>query len=167
METIFFKGTPCHTYGNIPAVGTKAPCFNLVAKDLSEVKCSDFEGKRVVLNIFPSLDTPVCAASVRRFNQEAANLDNTVVVCVSMDLPFAMGRFCTTEGLENVVVASAFRSPMFSQKYGLQIVDGPLAGLLARAVIVMDENHDIIFSDLVEEITNEPDYKAAIKVLKS
>ncbi|MBO4942907.1 MAG: thiol peroxidase [Muribaculaceae bacterium] len=166
MQTIFFQGTPCHTYGNIPAVGTKAPAFILAGKDLNEVKLSDFEGKRVVLNIFPSLDTPVCAASVRRFNKEVTELDNTVVVCISMDLPFAMGRFCTTEGLDNVVVASAFRSPIFVEQYGMQIVDGPLAGLLARAVIVLDKDHKVIFSDLVEEITNEPDYKGAISVLK-
>lgn len=166
METVYFQGTPCHTYGQIPAVGTQAPGFNLAGKDLGEVRLSDYEGKRVVLNVFPSLDTPVCAASVRKFNQEAAGLENTVVVCVSMDLPFAMGRFCTVEGIENVTVASAFRSPVFSQEYGLQIVDGPLAGLLARAVIVLDENHKVIYSDLVEEITNEPDYKGAISVLK-
>ena len=166
METIYFKGTPCHTYGNIPAVGTKAPCFNLVTKDLTDIRCNDFPGKRIVLNIFPSLDTPVCAASVRRFNQEAAGLTDTAVVCVSMDLPFAQGRFCAAEGIENVIVASAFRSPTFSQQFGLQIVDGPLAGLLARAVIVLDENHKVIFSDLVEEITNEPDYEGAISVLK-
>lgn len=166
MQTIFFKGTPCHTYGEIPAVGTEAPGFNLTGKDLNDVRLSDFDGKRVVLNIFPSLDTPVCAMSVRRFNKEAAYLDNVAVVCISMDLPFAMNRFCTTEGIENVIVASAFRSAMFAQNYGLQMVDGPLAGLLARAVIVMDENHRIIFSDLVEEITHEPDYKGTISVLK-
>lgn len=166
MQTIYFQGTPCHTYGNIPAVGTKAPGFILAGKDLNEVKLSDYDGKRVVLNIFPSLDTPVCAASVRRFNKEAAELDNTVVICISMDLPFAMGRFCTVEGLENVTVASAFRSPIFVEQYGMQIVDGPLAGLLARGVIVLDKDHKVIFSDLVEEITNEPDYKGAISVLK-
>ncbi len=166
METIYFKGTPCHTYGNIPAVGTKAPCFNLVTKDLTDIRCQDYAGKRVVLNIFPSLDTPVCAMSVRRFNKEAADLDNTAVICVSMDLPFAQARFCAAEGIENATVASAFRSPTFSQQYGLQIVDGPLAGLLARAVIVLDEDHRVIFSDLVEEITNEPDYEGAISVLK-
>ncbi|MBD5177491.1 MAG: thiol peroxidase [Bacteroidales bacterium] len=166
METIYFKGEPVHTYGMIPAVGTKAPCFNLVSKDLKEIRCTDYEGKRVVLNVFPSLDTPVCAASVRRFNQEAAALDNTAVINVSMDLPFAMSRFCVTEGIENVEAASAFRSPMFGQQYGLQMVDGPLAGLLARAVIVLDENHNVIFSDLVEEITHEPDYEGAISVLK-
>lgn len=166
MQTIFFKGTPCHTYGEIPAVGTEAPGFDLTGKNLNDVRLSDFDGKRVVLNIFPSLDTPVCAMSVRRFNKEAADLDNVAVVCISMDLPFAMNRFCTAEGIENVIVASAFRSAMFAQNYGLQMVDGPLAGLLARAVIVMDENHRIIFSDLVEEITHEPDYKGAISVLK-
>ncbi len=166
METIFFKGTPCHTYGNIPAVGTKAPAFNLVTKSLEEIQLSDYDGKRVILNIFPSLDTPVCAASVRRFNEEAVRLENTAVVCVSMDLPFAQSRFCTAEGIDKLEVASAFRSPVFAQNYGLQIVDGPLAGLLARAVIVLDEKHDIIFSDLVEEITNEPDYKGALSVLK-
>lgn len=166
METIYLNGTPCHTYGNIPAVGTKAPCFNLVDKDLKEIRCSDYAGKKVVLNIFPSLDTAVCAMSVRRFNQEAASLPDTTVICVSMDLPFAQKRFCTAEGIENVEVASAFRSPTFSQQFGLQIVDGPLAGLLARAVIVLDEDHNVIFSDLVEEITNEPDYKGALSVLK-
>ena len=153
METIYFKGTPCHTYGNIPAVGTKAPCFNLVNKDLAEISCSDYTGKRVVLNVFPSLDTPVCATSVRKFNQMAAAMDNTAVVCVSMDLPFAMNRFCTAEGLDNVVVASAFRSPGFAQDYGLQIVDGPLAGLLARCVLILEKDRTVIYRDLVNEIT--------------
>lgn len=165
METIYFKGQPCHTYGTLPRVGEKAPCFTLVRPDLTEVHCSDFRGKRVVLNIFPSLDTAVCAASVRRFNQEAAKLKNTAVLCVSMDLPFAAGRFCTAEGIENVTVASAFRSPVFAQKYGLQMVDGPLAGLLARAVIVLDEDRNVIYSDLVEEITEEPKHEEAIEVL--
>lgn len=165
METIYFKGQPCHTYGTLPRVGEKAPCFTLVRPDLTEIHCSDFRGKRVVLNIFPSLDTAVCAASVRRFNQEAAKLKNTAVLCVSMDLPFAAGRFCTAEGIENVTVASAFRSPVFAQKYGLQMVDGPLAGLLARAVIVLDEDRNVLYSDLVEEITEEPKYEEAIDVL--
>ncbi|MDE7153540.1 MAG: thiol peroxidase [Muribaculaceae bacterium] len=166
METIYFKGTPCHTYGTMPAVGTKAPCYHLTAADLKEISCSDFEGKRVVMNIFPSLDTAVCAMSVRRFNQEAAALDNTVVLCVSMDLPFAMSRFCVAEGIENVIPASAFRSPTFPQQYGLQMVDGPLAGLLARAVIVLDTDRKILYEELVSEITHEPDYDAAIRVLK-
>ncbi|MDE5642690.1 MAG: thiol peroxidase [Muribaculaceae bacterium] len=166
METIYFQGAPCHTYGTVPAVGEKAPCFNLVNKDLKEISCLDYRGKRVVLNVFPSLDTPVCAASVRRFNQEAASLENTVVICVSMDLPFAASRFCTAEGIENLEVASAFRSPLFAQKYGLQIVDGPLAGLLARAVIIIDAEGKVEYVDLVSEITNEPDYKAALAFMK-
>lgn len=166
METVYFNGTPCHTYGSVPAVGTKAPCFNLTGKGLNEVSCKEFEGRKVVLSVFPSLDTPVCAASVRRFNKEAAGLDNTAVVCVSMDLPFAMGRFCTAEGIGNVTVASAFRSPQFAQDYGLLLVDGPLSGLLARAVIILDENRNVIFRDLVSEITGEPDYEAALSALR-
>lgn len=166
METVFFKGTPCHTYGTVPGIGETAPCYHLSGQDLSEIICTDFAGKRVVLNIFPSLDTEVCARSVRRFNEEASKLDDTVVICVSMDLPFAMGRFCTLEGLKNVLFGSAFRSPLFGQKYGVQLVDGPLAGLLTRFVLVLDENRRVIFRDLVEEITNEPDYEAALKVLK-
>ena len=166
METIYFKGTPCHTYGNLPAVGEKAPCFTLVTPELKEIHCNDFPGKYIVLNIFPSLDTAVCAMSVRRINEEASSLKDTVVLCVSMDLPFAAGRFCSAEGIRNVIPASAFRSPMFAQKYGLQIVDGPLAGLLARSVVVIDENRKVIYAQLVEEITEEPDYRAVINVLK-
>lgn len=165
METVFFKGQPCHTCGTLPSIGETAPCFHLTGKDLSQILCTDFTGKRVVLNIFPSLDTEVCAMSVRRFNQEAAKHKDVVVICVSMDLPFAMGRFCTTEGIENLIVASAFRSPLFGQKYGVQLVDGPLAGLLTRAVLILDENRRVIYRDLVEEITNEPNYDGAIKVL--
>ncbi len=150
----------------MPSAGEKAPCFTLVDPDMKELRCSDYCGRRVVLNIFPSLDTPVCAASVRRFNQLAASLDNTSVLCVSMDLPFAAKRFCSAEGIEGVTAASAFRSPMFCEKYGLEIVDGPLAGLLARAVIILDEDRKVIYSQLVGEITDEPDYDAAISVLK-
>ena len=166
METIYFKGQPCHTYGTLPAAGEIAPCYHLAGTGLNQIQCSDYVGKRVVLNIFPSLDTEVCARSVRRFNEEAAALDNTVVICVSMDLPFAMGRFCTLEGIKDVEFASAFRSPLFAQKYGVQICDGPLAGLLARAVIILDEDRRVIYRELVEEITNEPDYDAALAVLK-
>lgn len=166
METIFFKGTAVKTCGNVPVASEKAPAFRLVGKDLNEITGQSFAGKRIVLNVFPSLDTPVCAASVRRFNSEAAKLDNTVVVCVSMDLPFAMSRFCTAEGIDGVVTASAFRSPEFGKDYGLTMIDGPLAGLLARAVLVIDEKGNVIYSDLVEEITNEPDYKGAIYALK-
>lgn len=167
METIYFKGTPCHTYGTLPYVGDKAPCYHLVTPELKEITCEEYDGKRVVLNIFPSLDTAVCATSVRRFNKEAAELENTVVLCVSMDLPFAAKRFCTAEGIENVTAASAFRAPLFAQKFGVMIVDGPLAGLLARAVLVLDEDRNVIYRQLVEEITDEPDYQAAIDVLKN
>ncbi len=166
METVFFKGQACHTSGMLPTIGETAPCFHLAGPDLSQVLCSDFSGKRVVLNIFPSLDTEVCARSVRKFNEEAASLKDVAVICVSMDLPFAMGRFCTVEGIKNVLFGSAFRSPLFGQKYGVQLVDGPLAGLLTRAVIILDDNRRVIFRDLVEEITNEPDYAAALKVLR-
>lgn len=166
METIYFKGTPCHTYGVMPSVGQEAPCFHLSGPDLSAVTCNDFKGRRIVLNIFPSLDTEVCARSVRRFNEEAAGLPDTTVICVSMDLPFAMGRFCTLEGIKNVVFGSAFRSPLFGQKYGVQLCDGPLAGLLARAVIIIGTDRKVIYRELVGEITNEPDYEAALSVLK-
>lgn len=167
METIYFKGQPCHTYGTIPYVDTPAPCFHLTGRDLSQVQCLDFKGKNVVLNIFPSLDTEVCARSVRRFNEEAAHIKDTAVICVSMDLPFAMSRFCTAEGIENVITASAFRSPLFAQKFGVMLVDGPLAGLLARAVIIIDRERRIVYRELVEEITHEPDYEAALRVLRS
>lgn len=166
METVYFQTTPCHTYGTVPAVGTTAPEFDLVSADLAPVNNHEYRGKRLVLNIFPSLDTAVCAMSVRRFNAEAAKMDNTAVLCVSMDLPFAAKRFCTAEGIENLTVASAFRSPRFGQEYGVQLVDGPLAGLLTRCVLILDENGKVIFRDLVDEITHEPDYEAALNVLK-
>lgn len=166
METVYFQGKPYHTYGSLPEVGEKAPCFTLVSSDMKELRCSDYKGKRVVLNIFPSIDTGVCAASVRRFNQLASEMYNTSILCVSMDLPFAAGRFCAAEGIKNVTTASAFRSPMFAEKYGVQIVDGPLAGLLARAVIILDEDRNVIYRQIVEEIAEEPDYNAALEVLK-
>ena len=166
METIYFKGTPCHTAGTLPKVGEKAPGFTLITPELKEISDMDFQGKRVVLNIFPSLDTPVCAASVRRFNQEASSLDNTVVLCVSMDLPFAAGRFCEAEGLKDVIPASAFRYPDFAQKYGVEMVDGPLAGLLARAVVILDGNRNVEYVELVQEVTEEPHYDEALEVLR-
>lgn len=166
METVYFKGTPCHIYGTTPKVGEKASCYHLVTGDLKDISCMDFEGKTVVLNIFPSLDTPVCAASVRRFNQEAAKLDNVSVICVSMDLPFAMTRFCSANDIKDVTVASAFRSPLFGEKFGVQLVDGPLAGLLTRAVFILDGQRNVRYTDVVEEITNEPDYDGAMYVLK-
>lgn len=150
----------------MPVAGSEAPCFHLTGVDLKRVQCSDFKDKTVVLNIFPSLDTEVCARSVRKFNEEAAKLHDTAVICVSMDLPFAMSRFCSANGIENVITASAFRSPLFGQKFGVQLVDGPLAGLLSRAVIIIDRDRKVAYRELVEEITNEPDYAAALSVLK-
>ena len=166
METIHFKGEEVHTAGRLPEVGSKAPCYTFVTPELKEIHCADFVGKRVVLNVFPSLDTPVCAASVRRFNKEAAGLDNTVVICISMDLPFASARFCEANDIKNVIVGSAFRSPLFAEKYGLGMVDGRLAGLLARAVIVLDVDRNVVYADLVNEITSEPHYEEALDVLK-
>lgn len=167
MKTVYFKGVPCHIQGDMPKVGDYAPAFSLVGKDLSEVKISEFHGKRIVLNIFPSLDTSVCATTVRRFNAEAAHLKNTVVMCVSMDLPFAASRFCVAEGIENVVTASAFRSKSFPLEYGVRIIDGLLAGLLARAVVAIDEHGKVIYTELVDEITHEPDYAALLHLLAS
>lgn len=166
MATVTFQGAPVQLSGDLPKVGEKAPKFGGVKGDLSVLHLPELLGKRVVLNIFPSLDTPVCAASVRRFNKEAAALPNTVVLCVSKDLPFAQSRFCTTEGLENVVPVSIFRCHCFDEKYGLTITDGPLKGLTARAVVVVDEEGTIVYEELVPEITNEPDYAAALAALK-
>lgn len=164
MATVTFKSDPVNTAGELPAVGSKAPAFDLVGTDLGEVKLSDFAGKRVVLNIFPSLDTGVCAASVRRFNELAAGLDNTVVVSVSKDLPFAAERFCVNEGIADVVSSSAFRSS-FGEDYGVTMTDGPLAGLLARSVVVVDGDGNVVHTELVPEITTEPDYDAAVAAL--
>lgn len=166
METIYFKEQPCHTAGRLPSVGDQAPAFRLVTPELKEIRNTDYAGRRVVLNIFPSLDTGVCAASVRRFNKEAAGFENTDVLCVSMDLPFAAGRFCVAEGIDKVTAASAFRSPEFVKNYGVGIVDGPLAGLLARAVVVIDTDGKVIYRDLVENITDEPRYGEVIEVLR-
>lgn len=166
MAKITFKGSDVHTNGTLPAVGTVAPDFKSVKGDLSELSLSDLKGKRVVINVFPSLDTSVCAASVRRFNKEAALLHNTVVLALSKDLPFAQGRFCTTEGIDKVIALSAFRCSCFEDKYGMLMTDGPLKGLLARGVIVVDENDKIIYEELVSEITEEPNYEAAIAALK-
>jgi len=162
MANITFKGNPVHTTGDMPAIGTSAPDFTLVKRDLTEAKLSDFRGKNIVLNIFPSLDTGVCAASVRRFNKEAASLDNTVVLGISADLPFAATRFCVAEGIENVVTLSTFRDESFAKDYGLLMTDGPLKGLLARTVIVLNPSGEVVYTELVSEIANEPDYDAAI-----
>ncbi len=165
MATITLKGNTIHTSGELPATGSLAPEFKLVKSDLGEASLSEFKGKKVVLNIFPSLDTAVCAASVRKFNEKAASMKNTVVLAISKDLPFAMGRFCTTEGISNVVTLSAFRDTDFADNYGLGIVDGPLAGLLARCVFVVDENGRITYAELVPEIVQEPDYDKALSAL--
>lgn len=164
MSTVTLKGTPFNTSGALPATGSTAPSFNLVKTDLSEVTSASLAGKRVVLNIFPSVDTPTCAQSVRTFNAQASALNNTVVVCASQDLPFALSRFCGAEGLSNVVPASAFRSN-FATDFGVKMVDGPLAGLTARAVVVLDVNGKVLHTELVSEIANEPNYDAALKVL--
>jgi len=166
MSTVTLKGNPINTIGELPAVGTKAPEFLLVGSNLADVKNADFAGKRIVLNIFPSLDTATCAASVRRFNVEAAKLEDASVVCVSKDLPFAHGRFCTTEGIANVVSASEFRSNNFGKNFGVMITDGPLQGLMARAVVVLDKDGTVLHSQLVPEITEEPDYQIALDSLK-
>ena len=166
FETVTFKGTAVHTNGMMPQKGEMAPDFTAVAGDLSDLSLGSLKGKRVILNIFPSLDTSVCATSVRKFNVKAAHLENVQVLAVSMDLPFAQGRFCTTEGIENVKPVSLFRCKDFAGYYGLMMVDGPLAGLTARAVIIVDENGKVIYAQLVPEITEEPDYDAALSALK-
>jgi len=165
MAQVAFKGTPVQTAGALPAVGSRAPAFSLAGKDLSDVTLAGYAGKKVVLNIFPSIDTPVCAASVRRFNAEASALGNTAVLCISADLPFAHGRFCTVEGLENVVPLSVFRSPEFGKDYGVVIAEGPLRGLLSRAVVIVDEAGKVVYAEHVAEITQEPDYEAALRAL--
>jgi thioredoxin-dependent peroxiredoxin len=164
MAEVTLGGNPVQTVGELPAVGTKAPAFELTGGDLSDLTADSFTGKRVVLNIFPSIDTPTCAASVREFNARASSLEDTVVVCVSADLPFAMGRFCGTEGLAEVAVASTFRSD-FGDTFGVKLADGKLAGLLARAVVVLDADGTVLHSQLVPEIALEPDYDGAIASL--
>jgi len=164
MAKITFKGNEINTIANLP-VGI-APNFSLVKSDLSEAKLTDFKGKKVILNIFPSLDTSVCASSVRKFNAELNKLANTVVLCISKDLPFAHKRFCEVEGLENVISLSEFRDKNFSTIYGVEMIDGPLKGLMARSVFVIDENGSIIYSELVPEIAQEPNYEAALTAVK-
>ncbi len=165
MATVTLKGNAFETSGNLPAVGTKAPNFKLVGTDLSTKSLSDFAGSKVVLNIFPSIDTGTCAASVRQFNQEASELENTKVLCVSRDLPFAHSRFCGAEGLENVVSLSDFKKGSFGKKYGVKFINGPLKGLLSRSVVVLDENGVIKYTEQVAETVDEPNYKAALEAL--
>ena len=165
MAKVTLKGNPFNTAGDLPKVGSAAPAFTLVRTDLSEVSNKDLAGQRVVLNVFPSLDTPTCAASVRKFNARANEKPNTTILCVSADLPFAQKRFCGAEGLDNVVPASVFRAPDFGKVYGVTMVDGPLKGLLARAVVVVDAAGKVVHTELVPEIAQEPDYNAALAVL--
>jgi thiol peroxidase len=164
MATITFQGKPLHTCGELPAIGSTAPVFSLVSRALVDVTLATYAGKRKVLNIVPSLDTPTCAASTRKFNQKASHLDNTVVLVVSADLPFAQSRFCESEGLKDVIPLSTFRSS-FANDYGVNIVDTFLAGLTARAIVVIDENDKVIYTQLVNEVANEPDYESALAVL--
>ena len=166
MATVTLKGNPVEVAGNLPSKGDTAPAFSLAAADLSDVGLDAFSVKRKVLNIVPSLDTPTCATSTRKFNAEASSLDNTVVLVVSADLPFAAKRFCETEGLDNVKTLSSFRSPDFARNYGVALSTGPLSGLTARAVVVLDEANKVLHSELVGEIADEPDYAAALAALK-
>ena len=166
MAEITFKGNPIHTTGTLPKVGTPAPDFKLVKTDLSPMSLSEFKGKKVILNIFPSLDTPVCATSVRRFNSEASKLQNTIVLCISRDLPFAQKRFCGAEGLDNVIAGSEYRDPSFSNAYGVCIADSPLAGLFSRAIVVVDEAGRVAYTEQVPEIAQEPDYEKALTAVK-
>ena len=163
MATITFKGSPVETIGALPAVNTKAPAFSLTKTDLSDVSLNDFAGKRLILNIFPSIDTPVCAASTRRFNEDGGKIDGTVVLCISADLPFAHSRFCELEGLKDVVPLSVFRSPDFGKDYGVSITTGPLTGLLSRAIVIIDQSGTVTYTQQVAEIAEEPDYGAALE----
>lgn len=165
-QTVHFKGNPVAVAGQLPQAGDQAKPFSLVAQDLADTSLSEYAGKRKVLNIFPSVDTGVCAASVRKFNQLAGEMNNAVVLCISADLPFAQARFCGSDGLSNVVMLSTLRGGNFKQDYGVEIADGALQGLAARAVVVLDEQDKVIYSQLVNEITDEPDYDAALAALK-
>jgi thioredoxin-dependent peroxiredoxin len=165
MAQVTLKGNPIHTVGELPGKGSQAPDFSLTTQDLQDQALGDYAGKKKILNIVPSLDTGVCAASAKTFEGRADSLGNTVVITVSMDLPFAQQRFCSAEGIDNVVTLSAFRSPEFGKGYGVELVDGPMRGLLARAVVVLDEDNRVLYTELVPEIAQEPDYDAAVAAL--
>ncbi len=167
MTTFKINGETVNTFGELPAVGSKAPDFLLTKTDLSNITLNELTGKKVILNIFPSVDTPICSASVRKFNAEISNYPNAVVLCASRDLPFAHSRFCEAEGLKGVIPVSELRTSGFGDTYGVRIAEGPLTGLFARAVIVVDESGTVLFSKIVEELTNEPDYEEVLDVLKS
>lgn len=164
MSTTNLQGNPVNTVGSLPEVGSVAPDFVTTKSDLSEVRLSDFRGKTVILNIFPSIDTGVCASSVRRFNAEAAKLENVEIIGVSMDLPFALGRFCAAEGIDHVTTTSAFRST-FGKDYGVQLADSPMAGLFARSIVIVDPEGKVKYTQLVDEITSDPDFEAALAAL--
>ncbi|MCG9656860.1 thiol peroxidase [Vibrio mediterranei] len=166
MAQVTFQGNPVTIAGSIPVAGDSAPEFSLAASDLSDLTLSGLTGKNLILNIFPSIDTPVCATSVKRFNEEAAQLEDTQVICISADLPFAAGRFCEIEGVENVQHASIFRSADFAETYGVAIPEGALRGLTARAIVCVNKEGVVVHSELVSEVTNEPNYDAAIAAVK-
>lgn len=165
MATITLKGTSIETIGNLPKIGSKAPNFSLVASDLSQKTLADYSGKKVILNIFPSIDTSTCATSVRTFNKKAATIENTIVICVSRDLPFAQTRFCGAEGIENVQVLSDFATGNFGKDYGLEITTGPLAHLHSRAVVLINEQGNVSYTEQVSDIVDEPNYEAALKAI--
>lgn len=165
MAKITLGGNATNTLGELPAIGTMAPSFTLSKNDLSEISLNDFKGQKLVLNIFPSVNTGVCASSVRSFNKSAASLNNTKVLCVSRDLPFALAGFCAAEGIENVVMLSDFKNHSFGKEYQLEIVDGKFAGLLSRCIIVLDENGKVVYTEQVPEIGQEPNYQAALESL--
>jgi thiol peroxidase len=166
MANITLRGTPIHTNGDLPKVGSKAPDFKLTSGDLKDLALGDYAGKRKVLNISPSLDTSVCATAARKFNDTAGKLGNTVVLLITADLPFAAKRFCTAEGLQNVIPLSLMRDKKFAEDYGVLLVDGPMAGLCARSVVVLDESNKVIHAQLVPETVNEPDYESALAALR-
>lgn len=165
MATVTLKGNEIHTLGNLPAIGGSAPDFKLTMTDLSLSSMSEYEGRKLVLNIFPSIDTGTCAASVRQFNKEAAELENTIVLCISKDLPFAQTRFCGAEGIENVVMLSDYKDGGFGKAYQVEFTDGPLQGLHSRSVVVVNENGNVVYTEQVAETVDEPNYKAALEAL--
>lgn len=165
MATVTLKGNEIHTLGNLPAIGGSAPDFKLTMTDLSSSSMSEYEGRKLVLNIFPSIDTGTCAASVRQFNKEAAELENTIVLCISKDLPFAQTRFCGAEGIENVVMLSDYKDGGFGKAYQVEFTDGPLQGLHSRSVVVVNENGNVVYTEQVAETVDEPNYKAALEAL--
>lgn len=165
MATVTLKGNPINTLGTLPSKGSTAPAFSLTKGDLSSTNLSDYKGKKIVMNIFPSIDTGTCAQSVRQFNKEASELDNTVVLCISKDLPFAQARFCGAEGIDKVEMLSDFKDGNFGKAYKLQFVDGPLAPLLSRSVVVLDETGKVVYTEQVQETVEEPNYKAALEAL--